>query len=192
MPRSFWCGPRMSSIKPDSVTMSTIPVSPPTASAASYLAAGQYFIMRYRARCAEADRHLLRHPRVAGPAAVVGVRVDEAGPAQPPLLLAPGRDPHLPGAEESGGARPREGDHLGAGPPVADRVRHHGQGAQGAAGLDGRAVGAAPAGVGSAAADLLRRARLQSGTAGDPDGTRGTGAGDAAAGGGTGRRVSGR
>src|SRR5437763_15933162 len=122
--------------------------------------------MRYSASAhAEADADLLRHPRPAGPAAVVGLRADEAGAPQPPLLLAPGRDAPLPGAEEPGGARPGEGDDDGAGPAVAHGVRHHRQGPHGVAGLAGPVVGAAPAGVGGPAAAALRRMRHEGGAA---------------------------
>src|SRR5581483_6670589 len=136
VPSPFRWGPRMSSMSADSVTMSTMGRT----------------ILHYEVSCErgrpEADADVVRHPRPAGPAAVVGLRADQAGPPQPPLLLAPGRDPPLSGAQEPRGARPGPGRHHGARPAAADGVRHHRQGPQGAAGLAGPAVGAAPAGVG--------------------------------------------
>src|SRR2546423_121557 len=60
--------------------------------------------MRYRAGCAEADRHVVRHPRVAGPAAGGGPRADAAGAAPPPPLPAPGPRAGPPRTAEPRGA----------------------------------------------------------------------------------------
>src|SRR5688500_2712283 len=104
--------------------------------------------MQYPASGADAHGALLRHPLAARPAALVGLRADQTGAPEPPLLLAPGRDPHLPGAEEPGRAGPREGDHVVERPAVPHRLRHHRQGPPGAAVVARRTVRTAATGVG--------------------------------------------
>src|SRR5439155_26038355 len=90
------------------------------------------------------ERDVLRDPGHAGDAAMVRLRALQRGPRLPdPVHGPPGRDEHVPGAEEPGGAwlRPGQGRDLRA--PDTHRVLDH-------PGREAGATGVVPAVVGTA------------------------------------------
>src|SRR5690348_13360427 len=70
------------------------------------------------------------------------VRADQAGPAQPRLVLAASRAQAVRRAEAARRMRPGDGDVRIDGQAAAYRLRDHGRGSQGVEALAGRGAGA--------------------------------------------------